>query len=79
MNTMEVIPPWWPSGISGWDPAEDNLHNLGFTFDVFGGEALKPQAQGENTFYVSGGESDVAIDYEVYMNVEVLQTDIDDE
>jgi hypothetical protein len=57
--------------------AEDNLHNLGFTFDVFGGEALEPQARGENTFYVSGGESDVAIDYEVYMNVEVLQTDID--
>jgi hypothetical protein len=56
--------------------AEDNLHNLGFTFDVFGGEALEPQARGENTFYVSGGESDVAIDYEVYMNVEVLQTDI---
>ena len=57
--------------------AEDNLHNLGFTFDVFGGEALEPQARGENTFYVSGGESDVAIDYEVYMNVQVLQTDID--
>jgi hypothetical protein len=56
--------------------AEDNLHNLGFTFDVFGGEALEPQARGENTFYLSGGESDVAIDYEVYMNVEVLQTDI---
>jgi hypothetical protein len=57
--------------------AEDNLHNLGFTFDVFGGEALKPQAKGENTFYISSGESDVAIDYEVFMNVQVLQTDID--
>jgi hypothetical protein len=56
--------------------SEDNLHNLGFTFDVFGGEALKPQAKGENTFYLSGGESDVAIDYEVFMNVRVLQTDI---
>jgi hypothetical protein len=56
--------------------AEDNLHNLGFTFDVFGGEALRPQAQGENTFYISSGESDVAIDYEVFMNVQVLQTDI---
>jgi hypothetical protein len=56
---------------------EDSLHNLGFTFDVFGGEALRPQAQGENTFYISSGESDVAIDYEVYMNVEVLQVDID--
>jgi hypothetical protein len=56
--------------------AEDNLHNLGFTFDVFGGEALEPQARGENTFYVSGGESDVAIDYEVFMNVKVLQIDI---
>jgi hypothetical protein len=50
--------------------SEDNLHNLGFTFDVFGGEALKPQAQGENTFYISSGESDVAIDYEVFMNVQ---------
>jgi hypothetical protein len=56
--------------------SEDNLHNLGFTFDVFGGEALRPQAQGENTFYISSGESDVAIDYEVFMNVQVLQTDI---
>ena len=55
---------------------EDSLHNLGFTFDVFGGEALRPQAQGENTFYISSGESDVAIDYEVFMNVQVLQTDI---
>jgi hypothetical protein len=58
--------------------SEDNLHNLGFTFDVFGGEALKPQAKGENTFYLSGGESDVAIDYEVFMNVKVLQIDIDE-
>ncbi len=56
--------------------SEDNLHNLGFTFDVFGGEALEPQARGENTFYISSGESDVAIDYEVFMNVQVLQTDI---
>ncbi|NLO20745.1 MAG: hypothetical protein GX119_01925 [Syntrophomonadaceae bacterium] len=54
----------------------DNLHNLGFTFDVFGGEALQPQDYGDNTFFISGGESDVAIDYQVYMNVQVLQTDI---
>jgi hypothetical protein len=35
----------FPGGIH-----EDNLHNLGFTFDVFGGEALKPQAQGREYF-----------------------------
>lgn len=55
--------------------SQDNLHNLGFTFDVFDGEALEPQAKGSNTFYVSGGKSDVAIDYEIYMNVQVF-TDI---
>lgn len=57
--------------------SEENLHNLGFTFDIFGGQPLEPQSIGQNTFFVSGGESDVAIDYEVYMNVQVLQTDID--
>lgn len=55
---------------------EDNLHNEGFTFDVFNEQPLKPQDMGENSFFISPGESDVAIDYEVYMNVDVLLADI---
>jgi len=52
--------------------AADNLHNQGFTFDVFDNQPLEPQAGGENSFIVSGGQSDVAIEYEVLMNVDVL-------
>jgi hypothetical protein len=55
---------------------EDNLHNQGFTFDVFNNQELSPQDMGENSFVISGGQSDVAIDYEVYMNVKALQVDI---
>jgi len=55
---------------------EDNLHNQGFTFDVFNNQELSPQDMGENSFVISGGQSDVAIDYEVYMNVKALQADI---
>lgn len=54
----------------------DNLHNQGFTFDVFDNQPLKPQDMGENSFIVSPGQSDVAIEYDVYMNVDVLLADI---
>jgi hypothetical protein len=54
----------------------ENMHNEVFTFDVFDNKSLSPQARGENSFIVSGGKSDVAIDYEIYMNVEALLADI---
>jgi hypothetical protein len=54
----------------------ENLQNVGFTFDVFNDQELAPQDSGSNSFLISGGESDVAIDYEVYMNVNALLADI---
>ncbi|HZK09911.1 MAG TPA: hypothetical protein VFD08_02470 [Clostridia bacterium] len=42
-------------------------------FDLFDGAELGPQASGQNSFIISPGESDVAIDYLVYMNTEVLR------
>lgn len=54
----------------------DNLQNQGFTFDVFDGQNLSPQMKSSNSFFISPGESDVAIDYEVTMNVAVLMKDI---
>ena len=54
----------------------DNLHNQGFTFDVFNNQELSPQDMGLNSFVVSSGESDVAIDYQVFMNVDALLVDI---
>lgn len=57
----------------------DNMHNEGFTFDVFDNQSLSPQDKGENSFLISGGESDVAIDYEIHMNVDALLDDIYDD
>lgn len=56
----------------------DNLQNQGFTFDVFNNQELSPQDMGLNSFVVSSGESDVAIEYQVFMNVDALLTDIYD-
>lgn len=54
-------------------PDENNLENQDFTFDVFNAQTLTPGASGQNSFIISPGKSDVAIDYGIYMKAEVLK------
>ena len=69
-----------PALVAKWDfrvgAAADNLQNQGFTYDVFDHQPLEPQAYGENSFIISNGETDVAIEYDVFMNVDVLLVEV---
>lgn len=59
--------------IARWDFKVDTATGGLDDFDLFDGAELGPQASGQNSFVISPGESDVAIDYLVYMNTEVLR------
>ena len=68
--------------VAKWDfrvgTTADNLQNQGFTFDIFDDQELSPQDKGENSFVVSGGESDVVIEYQIFMNTNALLHDVNE-
>lgn len=62
-------------GLEGEELGKSDLTN----FDLFQGVVLGPDTSGNKSFFISSGESDVAIEYKVMINAEDLILDFDDE
>lgn len=69
----------WNMGARGEDDVEGEFYNKGFTFNLFDSRSVQPQDHGEKSFAFRSGGSDVAIAYDVKMNmVDLLRLTTDE-
>lgn len=69
----------WNMGARGEDDIEGEYYNKGFTFNLFDAHSVVPMDFGRKSFTFRGGGSDVAIAYDVQMNVTDLMMLTDDD